>query len=52
MDADNKLITILNAVQEASIYTECSEVLSLVDIFRNHEVEFGFSLQNVKTVFE
>lgn len=27
-------------------------MLPLVDIFRNQEIEFGFSLQNIKTVYE
>ena len=26
--------------------------LPLVDVFRNREIEFGFSLQNIQTVFE
>ena len=26
--------------------------LPLVDLFRNKEIDFGFSLQNIQTVFE
>ena len=32
--------------------TELAEVLPLVNPFKNREIEFGFSLQNIKTVFE
>lgn len=27
-------------------------MLPLVDMFSNREIEFGFSLQNIQTVFE
>ena len=27
-------------------------MLPLVDAFKNREIEFGFSLQNIQTVFE
>lgn len=29
-----------------------AEMLPLVNAFRNREIEFGFSLQNIQTVFE
>lgn len=35
-----------------NIYKNKSELLPLVDMFRNREIEFGFSLQNIKMVFE
>lgn len=28
------------------------KLLPLVDMFKNREIEFGFSLQNIQTVFE
>ncbi len=31
---------------------EAKNVLPLVDMFRNHKIEFGFSLQNIQTIFE
>jgi len=33
-------------------YADRQAWLPLVDAFRNREIEFGFSLQNVRTVFE
>jgi len=29
-----------------------SDQLPLIDVFRNKEIEFGFSLQNIQTVFK
>jgi hypothetical protein len=33
-------------------YASHSSVLPLVNAFKNREIEFGFSLQNIQTVFE
>lgn len=33
-------------------YADRQSVLPLVNIFKNRQIEFGFSFQNIKTVFE
>ena len=35
-----------------TIATGCTRLVPLVDMFSNREIEFGFSLQNIQTVFE
>lgn len=39
-------------IQMDDFYSHRPVLLSVVDMFRNREIEFGFTLQNIQTVFE
>lgn len=41
-----------NTLQLEHVWANNSTLLPLVDMFRNREIEFGFSLHNIQTVFE
>jgi hypothetical protein len=45
-------ISVGNSVQFESLWTQNLSLLPLVDAFRNREIEFSFSLQNIRTVFD